>query len=103
MLCEAENALAQQSEALWQAIDRGHHLLPSDRLGAVAAPLDPWFQRAFRLDPRERFASQLGWLCSEGFATVNGDDIILSRDGLMQVDRLLHEFFLPSHRPARYS
>ena len=27
----------------------------------------------------------------------------LSRDGLLQVDRLLHEFFLPQHRNVRYS
>jgi oxygen-independent coproporphyrinogen-3 oxidase len=34
---------------------------------------------------------------------VEGDAIILSREGLMQVDRLLHEFFLPQHRDARYT
>jgi oxygen-independent coproporphyrinogen-3 oxidase len=27
----------------------------------------------------------------------------LSRDGLLQVDRLLHQFFLPQHRNSRYS
>jgi oxygen-independent coproporphyrinogen-3 oxidase len=27
----------------------------------------------------------------------------LNRDGLLQVDRLLHEFFLPQHRNARYT
>ena len=31
------------------------------------------------------------------------DDVRLNRDGLLQVDRLLHEFFLPEHRNARYT
>jgi hypothetical protein len=30
--------------------------------------------------------------------------VTLSRDGLLQVDRLLHDFFLPQHRQyARYT
>ena len=29
--------------------------------------------------------------------------LCLNREGLMQVDRLLHEFFLPQHRHARYT
>jgi oxygen-independent coproporphyrinogen-3 oxidase len=29
--------------------------------------------------------------------------LILKRDGLLQVDRLLHDFFLPQHRTARYA
>ena len=33
----------------------------------------------------------------------HGDDAItLSRDGLLRVDSLLHEFFLPRHRTARF-
>jgi len=27
----------------------------------------------------------------------------LTREGLLQVDRLVHEFFLPEHRTARYA
>jgi len=33
---------------------------------------------------------------------VEGDQVLLTRDGLLQVDRLLHEFFLPEHRSSRY-
>ena len=29
--------------------------------------------------------------------------VVLNRDGLLQVDRLLHEFFLPEHKNARYA
>ena len=70
------------------------------KLGRVQAS---YYIRRHGIDPRERFAPQLSWLSSEGFATVSGDDIVLTRDGLMQVDRLLHEFFLPQHRHARYT
>ena len=28
---------------------------------------------------------------------------LLNREGLLQVDRLLHEFFLPQHRHTRYA
>jgi oxygen-independent coproporphyrinogen-3 oxidase len=38
-----------------------------------------------------------------GFLTVNDDLLVLNREGLLQVDRLLHEFFLPQHRNARYA
>jgi oxygen-independent coproporphyrinogen-3 oxidase len=34
---------------------------------------------------------------------VDAEDLRLNRDGLLQVDRLLCEFFLPQHRGARYS
>ena len=32
-----------------------------------------------------------------------GDSVQLNREGLLQVDKLLHEFFLPEHRNARYA
>jgi len=35
--------------------------------------------------------------------TQSGKTLQLSRGGLLQVDRLLHEFFLPQHRTARYA
>jgi oxygen-independent coproporphyrinogen-3 oxidase len=34
---------------------------------------------------------------------VDRDNLRLQRDGLLQVDKLLHEFFLPEHRNARYA
>jgi oxygen-independent coproporphyrinogen-3 oxidase len=37
-----------------------------------------------------------------GFLSVEGEAVILNREGLLQVDRLLHEFFLPQHRNVRY-
>jgi oxygen-independent coproporphyrinogen-3 oxidase len=38
-----------------------------------------------------------------GYLSVAGDEVRLNREGLLQVDRLLHEFFLPEHRNARYA
>jgi oxygen-independent coproporphyrinogen-3 oxidase len=34
---------------------------------------------------------------------VEDGTVRLNRDGLLQVDRLLHEFFLPEHQNARYA
>ncbi|MEN9284933.1 MAG: hypothetical protein RLZZ179_2426 [Verrucomicrobiota bacterium] len=70
------------------------------KLGRVSAA---YYLGRYGIDPRERFAPQLAALAAQGFGRVEGDAIILSREGLMQVDRLLHEFFLPQHRDARYT
>jgi oxygen-independent coproporphyrinogen-3 oxidase len=51
---------------------------------------------------RDRFAEQLASLHNRGFLRFEDDGFSLSRDGLLQVDRLLHDFFLPEHRNARY-
>lgn len=62
-----------------------------------------YYQDKFGIDVRERFAVPLAYLQKEGFITITDDEIIVSRAGLLQVDRLLHEFFLPRHRDARYT
>ena len=38
-----------------------------------------------------------------GFGGSKATKVVLNREGLLQVDRLLHEFFLPEHRNARYA
>jgi oxygen-independent coproporphyrinogen-3 oxidase len=70
------------------------------KLGRVTAS---YYLAKYGVDPRERFAQPLAYLQSEGFLSLAGDVISLSREGLLQVDRLLHEFFLPQHRHARYT
>ncbi|HCN79276.1 MAG TPA: coproporphyrinogen III oxidase [Verrucomicrobiales bacterium] len=63
-----------------------------------------YYQEKFGVNPRRFFAQQLEWLAHEGFASLDDDSITLTRDGLLQVDRLLHDFFLPQHRQyARYT
>lgn len=62
-----------------------------------------YYKEKFGEDVLTRFAPQLNWMVQEGFATLGEDEILLTRDGLLQVDRLLHEFFMPHHRHARYT
>ena len=62
-----------------------------------------YFQRKFDVDVLARFADALGRLQSWGAVVVEGDWLRLTRAGLLQVDRLVHEFFLPEHRAARYA
>jgi oxygen-independent coproporphyrinogen-3 oxidase len=62
-----------------------------------------YFQGKFGVDVLARFAEPLAALQREGFLTVEGDWLRLTREGLFQVDRLVHEFFLPEHRTARYA
>jgi len=61
-----------------------------------------YFRSKFGVDPERRFAEPLQRLKDWGFLTVEGDQVWLNRDGLLQVDRLLHEFFLPRHNTNRY-
>ena len=70
------------------------------KLGRVSCD---YFQKKFGVDPRQRFAAPLQTLADWGFGKVEGDVVSLNRDGLLQVDRLLHEFFLPQHKNARYA
>ena len=62
-----------------------------------------YFQQKFGIEPVEHFAQPLQRLKDWGFLSIEGDRILLNREGLLQVDRLLHEFFLPEHRNARYA
>src|SRR6266487_3398026 len=61
-----------------------------------------YFRDKFGVDPARRFAEPLQRLKDWGFVTIEGDQVLLNRKGLLQVDRLLHEFFLPQHRTTRY-
>lgn len=70
------------------------------KLGRVS---QSYFQQKFGVDIRAHFAAPFRYLESEGFLTRNGDTIQLTRQALLQVDSLLHEFFLPEHRHARYA
>jgi oxygen-independent coproporphyrinogen-3 oxidase len=62
-----------------------------------------YFQDKFGIDVQQRFATPLGRLKDLGFLTADQDGLRLNRDGLLQVDKLLHEFFLPQHQSARYA
>ncbi|MGV3721374.1 MAG: coproporphyrinogen-III oxidase family protein [Actinomycetota bacterium] len=70
------------------------------KLGRVNAG---YFRQKFGVDVTDRFAEPLQRLKEWGFLTVDGEELRLDREGLLEVDRLLHEFFLPEHRDARYA
>jgi len=62
-----------------------------------------YFVKKFGIEPLTQFADVIQRLKDWGFLNVEGDEIKLNRDGLLQVDRLLYEFFLPQHRTNRYA
>ena len=62
-----------------------------------------YFQAKFGVDVEERFAKTVEELVRSGFMEVDAWSLRLTREGLLRVDKLLHEFFLPEHRGARYS
>jgi oxygen-independent coproporphyrinogen-3 oxidase len=62
-----------------------------------------YFQNKFGVDIQRRFADYLGKLEDLGMLEIDPDGLRLKRHGLLQVDKLLHEFFLPQHRGARYA
>ncbi len=68
------------------------------KLGSVTRS---YFKDKFDIDPAERYAAVLRGYAEEGLATIEPDAIRLSRDGLLQVDRLLHGFFMAKHRTDR--
>jgi len=57
-----------------------------------------YFRGKFGVDIQQRFAGCLSELQDQGFLALDESDVRLNRNGLLQVDRLLHEFFLPQHR-----
>jgi len=70
------------------------------KLGSVSAE---HYTRKFGHDPREHFAAPLATLKDGGYLTNGGDRIGVTREGLLQIDRLLHEFFKPEHNVGRYA
>jgi oxygen-independent coproporphyrinogen-3 oxidase len=62
-----------------------------------------YFLEKFGVDILVRFAEPFQRLKDWGFLEIAGDQVKLTREALLQVDKLLHEFFLPEHRDARYA
>ena len=62
-----------------------------------------YFQSKFGIDIHRRFAYPMRQLQEQSLLKLDGNNLRLSREGLLQVDRLLYEFFLPKHRKVRYA
>jgi oxygen-independent coproporphyrinogen-3 oxidase len=62
-----------------------------------------YFRDKFGVDVLQEFARAFDWFEQRGYSTRNGAGVELTRDGLLQVDRQLPEFFDPQYRGARYT
>lgn len=62
-----------------------------------------YFIEKFNVDILERFKPQLDIHQSNGYLEKSKDCITLTQDGLLRVDELLHDYFLPQHRDVRYT
>ena len=62
-----------------------------------------YFRRKFGAEILDEFREGFESLVAEEYATIDGDDIRLSRDGLLRIDSLLPRFFEPEHRGIRYT
>lgn len=70
------------------------------KLGAVpAAP----FRERFGVEITSVFAEPLAKLARQGWLNCSGDEVRLTRRGLLRADRLLTEFYAPEFRGIRYS
>ncbi len=62
-----------------------------------------FYRQKHGIDPGEFYRSELSELARQGFAVVDAEKVCLSRAGLLQIDRLLHRFFLDRHRGPHYA
>jgi oxygen-independent coproporphyrinogen-3 oxidase len=62
-----------------------------------------YFEAKFNVDIYRRFADPLQALQDQNLLVVGDQEVRLNRPGLLQVDRLLYDFFLPEHRTTRYA
>jgi oxygen-independent coproporphyrinogen III oxidase len=62
-----------------------------------------YFRGKFGIEIADEFRDAWKSLVDEGFVTVAGDDVRVTRVGLLRVDTLLPRFFEPEHRGIRYT
>ena len=62
-----------------------------------------YFQEKFDVDILKHWEPQWQAYEEEGFLAISENRVDLNRDGLLQVDRLLPNFFEAEHRGVRYT
>ncbi len=62
-----------------------------------------YFQAKFGVNILERFGDGFRKLADAGNVTLSADRVAVTRQGLLQVDRLLPTFFQPEHQTSRYT
>ncbi len=70
------------------------------KLGRVS---QSYFQEKFGVVIAQRFHEPIDELKRRGLLSAQGDWLVLTRGALLKVDVILHAFFLPQHRNARYT
>ncbi len=70
------------------------------KLGRVS---QQYFRDKFGVNVGERFRQQFDDLRMKNLIGEQGDWLVLTREALLKVDTLLHAFFLPQHKGARYT
>jgi len=61
------------------------------------------FREKFGVEVTQHFSDHLNTLTGDGVINIDNDRITFTRQGLLEVDKHLHGFFLPQHRDARYA
>lgn len=62
-----------------------------------------YFKDKFDVDIYDRFGEQLREIEQADLLTIRGDEVQLNREGLLVIDGLLEQFYLPEHQGARYT
>jgi oxygen-independent coproporphyrinogen-3 oxidase len=62
-----------------------------------------YFREKFDTEIIDEFHEAWSSLVGDGFAQINGDEVRLTREGLLRVDSLLPRFFEAEHRGIRYT
>jgi oxygen-independent coproporphyrinogen-3 oxidase len=62
-----------------------------------------YFVDKFGVDIYERFSDPLSEYRDAGYLKMEGDRLVVTRSTLLKIDELLHRFYLPQHRDARYT
>ena len=100
----------RQVEAGELPLDRAYRTTAEERLTREMilqlklGHLDPgYFQDKFHVDILQAYGAVFERLRKQKMLEVNHDRVTLTREGLLQVDRLLPEFYAAQHRNARYT
>jgi len=62
-----------------------------------------YFIDRFGVDTHERFGDVMRKQAEAGEIEITDNGLTMDTDTLLQVDRLLHDYFLPAHQDARYT
>jgi oxygen-independent coproporphyrinogen-3 oxidase len=62
-----------------------------------------YFRQKFGVAVLQEFTDAFETLKAKGFLNNTENEVVVTRAGLLQIDRNLPAFFLPEHRGARYT